>query len=580
MFVSITPQDIMASSGPIVNPKQTYNYSKMEKDIKALAKKYPDLITYKVIGKSEYGRNIYAVSLGKGNSTVSINGSHHAREWLTTNLNMYMIEQYARAYKKNTKMGDYHVKTILDNTTIWFVPMVNPDGVELQQKGLSAFPSKDHQALLKMNKGSRDFKRWKANAKGVDLNRQYNAGWKTIRNNAPSPNYENHKGTKPHSSAETKAMVAFTYEIDPEMVVSYHSSGEILFWNYLQTGSRYNRDHAYAKKIGSMTGYRLVYPGPNPSGGGMTDWFVDVFKRPGFTPELGRYAGPTHLPISAFDRVWKQNKYVGLYVAQEGHKLYKQRLPEIAKTEVTKAEKLVKSLTKYRTYSTVNDVTYSSQYKKEYNASQKQIDLANDKVKQLSKGTTKTALQNRLKEVKILQDRSTAAIKAIQGGDKLLVESNRLLTDISKTELTDELIKRRNTLSTNSAKQKDRIALVTGTNNRKIMREKYTIPTNAFIKKLDNPIARFNKLKAIDRLLQSNNLDEAQKELESLSKMARSKDSFLAKVEADLQKREQTLKARYEKLLEESQPQEEPVVEVLEEESLTESIEEDAIVNE
>ena len=153
----------------VVNPNQVYTYEKMEQDIVKLAQTYPDLITYKVIGKSEYGRNIYAVSLGKGDASIFINGSHHAREWLTTTLNMYMIDQYAEAYKSGSKIEGYHTKNTLNNTTIWFVPMINPDGVTLQQFGLSKFPASAHNALIKANDGSRDFKRWKANGKRCGL---------------------------------------------------------------------------------------------------------------------------------------------------------------------------------------------------------------------------------------------------------------------------------------------------------------------------------------------------------------------------------------------------------------------------
>lgn len=306
----------------IVNPKQTYTYEMMVRDIRALEKKYPDIIQYKIIGNSEYGRPIYAVSLGTGNTNIFINGSHHAREWITTNLNMYMLEQYAKMYKSNQTFGGYQVKKVLDETKIWFVPMVNPDGVTLQQFGLSKFPKNMHYPLLKMNDGSSNFKRWKANAKGVDLNRQYQADWENIKNNARLPSWSHHKGYAPVQASEVKAIVKFTKEIDPEMTIAYHSSGEVLYWNFHQTGKLYTRDHHYAKRIGQLTGYRLIYPGINPSGGGYTDWFVQAFKRPGFTPELSPSVGNTHVPISQFDRIWSQNRYVGLYTASEGYKLY------------------------------------------------------------------------------------------------------------------------------------------------------------------------------------------------------------------------------------------------------------------
>lgn len=307
----------------IVNPMQVYSYNKMVRDIQELYKAYPDLISYKVIGKSEYGRNIYAVSIGNGKPTAFINGSHHAREWLTTNLNMYMIEQYAKAYYKNQKIDGYDVRKILNGTTLWFVPMVNPDGVTLQQQGLKAFPKSLHSQLIKMNGGSKNFKRWKANAKGVDLNRQYDAGWKTIRYNTGKPYYKNFKGYKAASAAETKAILKFVREINPEMSVSYHSTGKIIFWNYLQTGSRYARDHAYARQLAKMTGYSLVYPVGIPSGGGFTDWFISSQKKPAFTIEISRYYYETNPPLSEFPGAWRENKAVGLFIAQESAKLYK-----------------------------------------------------------------------------------------------------------------------------------------------------------------------------------------------------------------------------------------------------------------
>jgi hypothetical protein len=322
------------SAADIVNPKQTYTYEMMARDIKALAAKYPDIIKYKSIGKSEYGRTIYAVSLGTGNASVFINGSHHAREWISTNLNMHMLEQYAQMYRGNQTFGGYNVRKTLDETTIWFVPMVNPDGVTLQQYGLNKFPSSVHSSLIKMNDGSTSFKKWKANAKGVDLNRQYDADWANIHGNFPAPRWSNYKGSAPEQASETKAMVSFTKEIDPEMAIAYHTSGEILYWYFNQTGKIYTRDQTHAKKLGQLTGYSLVPAVSNPSGGGYTDWFIEKFDRPGFTPELGTYSGNSHVALSQFSSIWTENKYVGLYAASEGYKLYLARGGEPKPQEV------------------------------------------------------------------------------------------------------------------------------------------------------------------------------------------------------------------------------------------------------
>ncbi|WCN36824.1 M14 family metallopeptidase [Aneurinibacillus uraniidurans] len=328
---SILTFPAQAASTFSVNPKETYTYGKMVQDIRELTNKYPDIIQVKIIGKSEYGRDLYAIGLGTGPATVMINGAHHAREWLTSTLTMHMLEQYAYAYVNGTKIGGYDPHTILDQSTIWFVPMVNPDGVTLQQSGLTEFPKSVHTALISMNDGSRDFKKWKANAKGIDLNRQYEGLW--TRSPSPTrPWYKNFSGTTPVTAAETKALVTFTRSIDPEMTIAYHSSGRILFWDFYQTGSVRARDLAYAKALHNLTGYALVSRTAGGNGG-YKDWFVTAYHRPGFTIEIGPVVGETSLPLSCFAEEWRRNQAVGLYAAQESARLYEARQPAIQKGE-------------------------------------------------------------------------------------------------------------------------------------------------------------------------------------------------------------------------------------------------------
>lgn len=184
--------------------------------MKKLAETYPDLIEYHVIGTSEFGRPIYAITLGNGMSTSYINGSNHAREWITTNLTMYMIDQYAQAYQQRRSIGGYDVKTLLDKHRIWFVPMLNPDGVMIQQQGLTSVPQGEAASVMVMNQNSSNFKRWKANGKGVDLNRQFNANWNNLANSPGGPSFANYKGRTPHSASEVKAVLQLTEEIRPE----------------------------------------------------------------------------------------------------------------------------------------------------------------------------------------------------------------------------------------------------------------------------------------------------------------------------------------------------------------------------
>ncbi|WP_404322678.1 hypothetical protein LG298_23760 [Cytobacillus firmus] len=303
----------------LVNPNTKYSYTQMVKDINELKATYPDLISTKIIGKSVDGRNIHAVKLGKGKTEIFLNGAHHAREWLTTNLLMEMIDEYARGYTLSKVIDGYNVKNVLNSTSIWFVPMVNPDGVTLNQFGHTT--AKRPAEVLKINGYSKDFTAWKANIRGVDLNRQYPAGWDAIRNNPGKPSPQNYKGPRPLSEPEAKAIFDFTLDRNFKIALAYHSSGEILYWSYKTKGDLRDKTRKLALMISAKTGYSLVKETPNPSGGGYTDWFLESMKRPGFTPEISPYVGQRPVPVSSFPSIWRKNHSIGLMMASEALKL-------------------------------------------------------------------------------------------------------------------------------------------------------------------------------------------------------------------------------------------------------------------
>lgn len=308
---------------------QVYSYEMMIEDLRALESKYPHTIQKKSIGKTKYGRDIWAVKVGNGNKTVLIDGTIHAREWVATVIIMKMIETYAQQYEQPllTYEGKT-VKEILDDTSIWFVPMLNPDGVELQQHGLASFPVKEHQRFIEMNQGREDFSSWKANADGIDLNRQFPIGWEgTNRSKNRNPTYQYYKGSKPFEALEVVHFVQFVKEIDPEVSISYHSSGQVLFWFYLYD-SRQLRATTYelAEKIATETGYKIAPETDNTYTAVYRDWFSVNFERPSITIEVGKYAGEVAIPIDEIAIEWEKNKDVGLLVALEGSRLGEQRI--------------------------------------------------------------------------------------------------------------------------------------------------------------------------------------------------------------------------------------------------------------
>ncbi|MEH7253734.1 M14 family zinc carboxypeptidase [Neobacillus niacini] len=298
-----------------VNPRQDYSYWDLVGNLREFEVNYPGFIKTEIIGQSVDGRNLYALKMGTGKKEIFINGSHHAREHMTTNLIMEMIDEYALAYAKHGSINGYNVRALLDQVTIWFVPMVNPDGVMLVQEGANT--ANNPQYVLSLNGNSTDFSSWKANIRGVDLNRQYPADWENIAGNTGRPSPSNFKGYQPLSEPEVQAVYNFTKAHSFKIAVAYHSSGRILYWKYKQQSAEYQRDYQIAVKYRGLTGYGLVDPGPNPSGGGYTDWFIQDMKMPGFTPEISTYTFSKPVPIANFEQIWRENQSAGLMLAQE-----------------------------------------------------------------------------------------------------------------------------------------------------------------------------------------------------------------------------------------------------------------------
>lgn len=307
----VVPQWPLAS---VINPNKVYTYHELSHDIEKLEKAYPHAISSQSIGTSYFGREIWAVKLGNGSKHILITGAHHGREWLTSNLIMKMMDLYADAYTNKRKLFGIDSR-LLDEISIWFIPMMNPDGVTIQQSGIDTFPLANQLLLLEMNENNLHFKRWKANGVGIDLNRQYPAGWKEINGDSATNSYQFYKGRKPIEAVEVRALVNFTRKIKPLLAISYHTSGREIYWYYNNDKNVIKRDKKIAEKLSKMTGYPLNTPPKHAIGGGYTDWFIQTFKRPGFTIEISYPVHETNPPLTVLEEEWQRNKKVGIIMA-------------------------------------------------------------------------------------------------------------------------------------------------------------------------------------------------------------------------------------------------------------------------
>lgn len=160
----------------IVSTNVNYNYNVLLNNISSLRQTYPFLYVDS-IGNSVLGNALIYIRLGTGSKEVFYNASFHANEWITTPVLMKFIEDFCIAYTNNSTIYGYSAREIFNTTSIYIVPMVNPDGVNLVTGNLPTNSAAYAYARsITSNYPDVPFPSgWKANIEGVDLNLQFPA---------------------------------------------------------------------------------------------------------------------------------------------------------------------------------------------------------------------------------------------------------------------------------------------------------------------------------------------------------------------------------------------------------------------
>ena len=292
---------------PIVRTDIPMTAALCSETIDALLAAYPFLRS-ETLTTSAFGRPIRTLVIGRGPRRVLFSAAHHANEWITTPLLLKFVEELAEAIRTGGTIYGVPAGNIDRYNTIYTVPMVNPDGVDLVTGAIvpGSLPY-EQAARLAENYPDIPFPEgWKANLLGVDLNLQYPAGWLRAREIKFSqgftrPGPRDYVGRAPLNQLESRALADFTEALDPALVLALHTQGKVIYWqfmDYFVPGAR-----ELAEEFARVSGYALEDTPFESSFAGYKDWFIQNFRRPGFTIEVG--SGENPLPLSQFGEIYR-----------------------------------------------------------------------------------------------------------------------------------------------------------------------------------------------------------------------------------------------------------------------------------
>lgn len=292
----------------IVQTDVAYTSKRNADTIQSLKEKYP-FIEVGSIGMSVLGTPIPYLKMGNGAQKVFYNAAFHANEWITTLVLLRFAEELAEAFYTRGRLYGIDVNRLFRKVSLYLVPMVNPDGVDLVNGAIT------EEAVLQSVEQIADRYQdipypegWKANIRGVDLNLQFPAEWEMARQTKFAQGFttfapRDFVGEGPLTEPESLAVYNFTLQQDFKLILAYHSQGEVIYWKFLDYEPPRSRE--IALYFGQVSGY-TVEETPIASGyAGYKDWFIQNYNRPGYTIEVGQGINP--LPVTQFPQIYRDN---------------------------------------------------------------------------------------------------------------------------------------------------------------------------------------------------------------------------------------------------------------------------------
>ncbi|MGB8951113.1 MAG: M14 family metallopeptidase [Candidatus Aminicenantales bacterium] len=316
--VQFSSSTALSSSAPDGINGKFHSYTELEKDLQTLQNNYPQIAKVFDIGDSLEKRNIYALKISdhveqeEEEAEILFLGNHHAREWITVEvpflLGKYLVENYASLPE---------VKSLVDQSEIWIVPLVNPDGLEYTIHYYCYWRKN------RRNNGDGSY--------GVDLNRNYGYMWGyDDKGSNPASSSETYRGTAPFSEPETQAVRDFFLRKNFQAMISYHSFSQIILypWGYtVQPSDKNELLNEIAAQMsvliqqvhGNFYEYGQAGQQMYLTNGDTTDWTYGISGIPSYTielPPVDELSGGFFNAEEDIERIFQENLPAMLYLIE------------------------------------------------------------------------------------------------------------------------------------------------------------------------------------------------------------------------------------------------------------------------
>lgn len=305
-----------------------HTYAEMENQLFSRMAAYSEIALVETIGFSQQEqRAIYAfkisdnVAIDEDEPVVYFDGTHHACEVMGLEICLALIDTLLSNYEQ-----DSTINFLINNTEIWLVPLVNPDGHSAVMSNISHYYRKNGRDLnnngILYEYSCNDW--WTCSTEGIDLNRNYDWHWETGGQSESTSYY--YRGAYAGSESENLAVTGLLTRIRPQLSITYHSYGEIIFYPWDLNGQMapdhsalYAIAYGLAQRIQKESGSQNYDISPSEGLAGMaSNWQYGRLGTLAFTVETIRYYDFI-VPLARYNNIIRENLDGCKYLIQRAH---------------------------------------------------------------------------------------------------------------------------------------------------------------------------------------------------------------------------------------------------------------------